>query len=847
MDKKIKKLLGWSFSGVIIVCIIVFVWLTLFMSGKTKESVTEVSEIYMSEMSKQVQQKFQSIINLRLEQVDGIMKGTPAKSIQYGQKMLNKLSESAEIRNFTYLGFYTETGELESIYGGDVRFAGEDDVTELLEASGSVIKRGINEDGETLLLLGRPASYPLEDGTKSVVLVAGISMEYLNNALFLDTEGAIAYSHIIDKDGDFVIRNANEFRNNYFQRIEEEFGELNGKDADEYARELRNAIDHGEDYCTEISVRGDQRYLYCSPISGKTTWYLITVMPNTILNEPIVKLDNLRIVVIIGSLAVILVSMIAVFVLYYKLSQQQVRELSKARKEAVRANKAKSEFLSSMSHDIRTPMNAIIGMTEIALQNKQDVVRLEDCLKKIKLSGKHLLGLINDVLDMSKIESGKMSMNMNQISLRETMDDIVNIIQPQIKARNQYFDIFIQNILSENIYCDGTRLNQVLLNLLSNAIKFTPEEGRIDVHVYQEESPLGTEYVRTHLLVEDTGIGMSEEFQKSIFDTFTRDSSEKVQNIDGTGLGMAITKAIVDILEGTIELQSELEKGSKFHVTLDLKRAETEDEMVLPEWNVLVVDDNEQLCTSAVANLEELGVHAEWTLDGNKALQMIEERHKKNEDYRFVLIDWKMPNMDGIQTIQEIQKRVGKGIPVFLISAYDWSDIEEDVQAAEIEGFISKPLFKSTLYSRLVQYADENSEKSDRKENIGTDFNGKRILLAEDIDINWEIANEILTSYGFEIERAVNGKECVDKFEEAETGFYDMVLMDLRMPIMDGYEAAKVIRGLERQDKNLPIIAMTANAFSSDIQQCLDCGMNAHIAKPIDVKELLRILHKFLG
>lgn len=203
--------------------------------------------------------------------------------------------------------------------------------------------------------------------------------------------------------------------------------------------------------------------------------------------------------------------------------------------------------------------------------------------------------------------------------------------------------------------------------------------------------------------------------------------------------------------------------------------------------------------------------------------------------------------MDGIQTIQEIQKRVGKGIPVFLISAYDWSDIEEDVQAAEIEGFISKPLFKSTLYSRLVQYADENSEKSDGKENIGTDFNGKRILLAEDIDINWEIANEILTSYGFEIERAVNGKECVDKFEEAETGFYDMVLMDLRMPIMDGYEAAKAIRGLERQDKNLPIIAMTANAFSSDIQQCLDCGMNAHIAKPIDVKELLRILHKFLG
>lgn len=847
MDKKIKKLLGWSFSGVIIVCIIVFVWLILFMTKKTKESVTEVSEIYMSEINKQVEQKFQSIINLRLEQIDGIVRRTPEESVVFGQNMLEKLGESAEIRNFEYLGFYTEAGRLESIYGGDVSFVGEDDVMELLEANGSVIKRGIDEDGETLLLLGRPAKYPLEDGTKSVVLVAGISMEYLNNALFLDTEGAIAYSHIIDKDGAFVIRNAGEFRNNYFQRIEEEFEKLNGKDSDDYAKELRDAIDNKEDYCAEISVRGEQRYIYCSPISGKMTWYLITVMPNTILDEPIVKLDNLRIVVIIGSLTVILVSMIAVFAMYYKLSQQQMKELNKARKEAVHANKAKSEFLSSMSHDIRTPMNAIIGMTEIALKNVKDVVRVEDCLNKIKFSGKHLLGLINDVLDMSKIESGKMTMNMNQISLRETMDDIVNIIQPQVKARDQYFDIFIQNILSENVYCDGTRLNQILLNLLSNAIKFTPEKGRIDVHVYQEESALGDEYVRTHLVVEDNGIGMSEEFQKTIFDTFERENSEKVQNIEGSGLGMAITKAIVDILKGTIELESELEKGSRFHVTLDLKRAETEDEMILPEWNVLVVDDNKQLCTSAVSNLEELGVHADWTLDGRKAIQMIEERHSKNDDYHFVLIDWKMPNMDGLQTVQEIQKRVGKGIPVFLISAYDWSDIEDDARAAEIEGFISKPLFKSTLYSRLVQYVDGGIRIPKEKESNEADFTGKRILLAEDVDINWEIANEILKSFGLEIDRAVNGKECVEKFEGTENGFYDAVLMDLRMPVMDGYEATKAIRELERPDSNLPIIAMTANAFASDVQQCLDCGMNAHVAKPIDVKELVRVLHKFLG
>lgn len=846
MDKRTKKLLVWSFSGVIIICVAVFLWLTLFMSKKTKESVAEVSEIYVSELNKQIQQKFQSIINLRLEQVDGIIKATPPETAKYNETTLNNLRERARIRNFIYLGFYTEDGRLETIYGGDVQFAGEDDAIELLDSYGSVIKRGVNKDGHIILLMGRPASYELEDGTRSVALLAGVPMEYLNDALFLDTEGAIAYSHIIDMDGEFVIRNAGEFRNNYFTRIEEKFDKLNGKDTDDYSRELRNAMDQGKDYYTAISVDGELRYIYCSPISRKSTWYLITVMPNRVIEETMVRLDNLRITVIIASLTVILLSVIVVFILYYNLSQQQMQNLSKARTEAIHANKAKSEFLSSMSHDIRTPMNAIIGMTEIAMKNMQDKVRVEDCLEKIKLSSKHLLGLINDVLDMSKIESGKMTMNMNRISLRETMDDIVNIIQPQIKVRNQYFDIFVENIISEGVYCDGTRLNQILLNLLSNAVKFTPEEGRINVYVNQEVSPLGEEYVRTHLTVEDTGIGMSKEFQKTIFDTFTRENSEKVHNIEGTGLGMAITKAIVNILNGTIELESEPDKGSKFHVTLDLEKAEEDENMSLPEWNVLVVDDNEQLCTSAVSNLEELGVHAEWTQDGRQAVQMIEERHKNNDDYRFVLIDWKMPNMDGMQTIHEIQNRVGEEIPVFLISAYDLSDVEDDIRAAKIEGFISKPLFKSTLYSRLIQYADGVEAVSDQRERSEADFTGKHILVAEDIDINWEIANEILASFGLELERAVNGQECVEKFEKSEIGFYDAVLMDLRMPVMNGFEATKAIRELKRTDKDLPIIAMTANAFSSDIQECLDCGMNAHIAKPLDIKELVSVLKRYL-
>lgn len=846
MEKKTRKLLVWSFLGVIIVCIAVFAWLTVYMSGKTKESVTEVSEIYVSELNKQIQQKFQSIINLRLEQIDGIIKALPPENTKYNDDMIDRLRENARIRNFIYLGFYTEDGKLESVYGGDVHFEGKDDVVELLDANDSIIKRGINKNGNTILLLGRPAGYEMEDGSRSVALLVGVPMEYLNDALFLDTEGSIAYSHIIDTDGDFVIRNAGEFRNNYFQRIEEKFEKLNGKNTDDYAKELRDAMDKGEDYGVSISVEGEERYIYCSPISGKSTWYLITVMPNGVIEDTMVRLDNLRIMAIIGSLAVISLSVIAVFILYYNMSQRQMQSLNKARNEAIHANNAKSEFLSSMSHDIRTPMNAIIGMTEIAMRNRNDTARVEDCLEKIKLSSKHLLGLINDVLDMSKIESGKMTMNMNHISLRETMDDIVNIIQPQIKAKNQFFDIYIRSIISEDIYCDGTRLNQILLNLLSNAIKFTPEKGRIDIYINQEESPLGEGYVRTHFIVEDNGIGMSEEFQKIIFDTFTRENSERIHSIEGTGLGMAITKSIVDILKGTIELESELGKGSRFHVMLDLERAETNENMTLPEWKILVVDDDEELCTSAVSNLEELGVHAEWTTDGNNAIRMIEEHHEKHDDYRFVLIDWKMPDMDGMQTIHGIQNKVGKEIPVFLISAYDWSDIENEIHDADIEGFISKPLFKSTLYSRLIQYADGDEDLSNENGNNEVDFAGKHVLVAEDIDINWEIANEILSSFGLELERAVNGQECVEKFENSDIGFYDAVLMDLRMPLMNGFEATKAIRELKRADKDLPIIAMTANAFSNDIQECLDSGMNAHIAKPLDIRELLQVLKKYL-
>lgn len=424
----------------------------------------------------------------------------------------------------------------------------------------------------------------------------------------------------------------------------------------------------------------------------------------------------------------------------------------------------------------------------------------------------------------------------------------MNIVQPQVKERQQHFDIFIQEIITEEVHCDSVRLNQILINLLSNALKFTPEGGRINVYLQQEPSPVGDSYVRCHFRVKDTGIGMTEEFQKKIFDTFTREEKAQIDKIEGTGLGMAITKAIVDAMKGSIEVQSELGKGTEFHVTLDLEKADIKKEnMKLPPWRMLVVDNNEELCQSAVCSLKEIGIDAQWVTDGKTAVEMAKKYHEEQNPFEIVLLDWKMPDMDGLHTAREMRKHLGEEVPILIISAYDWSEIEEEAAEVGIQGFIAKPLFKSNLFLGLKHYMLDESEKEEKEESdLHNSFLGKKILLAEDNDLNWEIAEDLLSEAGFELERAENGKMCVEKFEQSAQGYYDVVLMDIRMPIMNGYDAAQAIRASARPDAKLPIIAMTADAFSDDIQRCLNCGMNEHVAKPIDVNRLTQILKKYL-
>lgn len=846
MNKKTMNFFRISASIAVTACVLVFLFLSIFMTHQTERTVREISDTYMSEMSRQIRQKFEAIIGLRLQQVEGIITRTEPGSVMYGTEMLLELQTSAEIRNFSYLGLYSADGEIEKIYGEDMEIVDQEAAIDLYNKAGDLICQGRMENGQRVLVMGKAAAYPMKGGKTSSILIVGLPMNYLKDVLFLNEKDSAAYSHIIDDDGSFVVRSEGAFRENYFSWVREHYETLDGKTPEEYVQELQEAINTNSVYSDIVSIEGKKQQIYCMPLADNTSWYLVSVMPNDYMEGAISRLDRLRNVVMMGSVSLILLVLGGIFFVYYRMSRQQIIDLNKATKEAQYANKAKSEFLSSMSHDIRSPMNAIIGMTEIAQRNIDDKDRVSDCLKKVSLSSKHLLGLINDVLDMSKIESGKMTLNEVPMSLKDVMDDIVNIMQPQLKARKQLFDIYIQKILLENVYCDTVRLNQVLINLLTNAVKFTPEGGRVDVHVYQEASPKGDEYIRTHFKVEDNGIGMSEEFQKKIWDTFSREETDQVRHIVGAGLGTSITKRIVELMGGTIGLTSALGEGSCFHVILDLRKAEAADmQMKLPEWNILVVDDNEWLCLSAVSNLEELGAHAEWTLDGRDAVKMITERHEKGDDYRFVLVDWRMPQMDGIETIREIRKSVGNSVPIFLISAYDWNELGEEV-ASEIEGFIAKPLFKSRLYERLKQYVEGyNPEEEESSDEV--DFTGKRILLAEDMDINWEVASEILSITGMELERAENGRICVEMFEKSEVGYYDAVLMDIRMPIMDGYDATKAIRSLGRADNGLPIIAMTADAFSDDAQHCLECGMNAHIPKPLDIEECMRVLQRFLN
>ena len=835
-----------SFIGLLIFSIIMFSLLGIYMSRKSKRAVYEIGEIYMSGMNEQMSRHFESVIKLRFNQASGIVSVVPTDTNDK-DRLYEELTYRAQVREFDYLALCSADGEFQTLYGQPIQPLNPKPFVEALLQGEQRVAVGIDTAGNEVVLFGVDAAYPMHNGDRSIGLIAAVPLEYITDFLFLKEEGQLMYYHIIRPDGSFVIQNPNTELWYFFEQLQKQSDSaVNESSAENPVEKFSAALKKHEEYTAILEVNGEERQIYGISLPY-SEWYLVSVMPYTILDNAINNLGSQRIFMTLLSCASVLIILTVIFLRYFSITRSQMNELEKARQAALEANKAKSEFLANMSHDIRTPMNAIVGMTAIAAAHIDDRKQVENCLRKITLSSKHLLGLINDVLDMSKIESGKLTLTTEQISLKEVVEGIVNIMQPQVKTKKQTFDIHVENILTENVWCDGVRLNQVLLNLLSNATKYTPEGGSIHLSLFEENSPKGERYVRIYIKVKDNGIGMSPDFLKRIYESYSRADGDRIHKTEGAGLGMAITKYIVDAMEGTIDIQSEPDKGTEFLLTFDFEKAAAMNmDMVLPSWNMLVVDDDELLCRTAMDALKSIGIKAEWTLSGEKAIELVNEHHKRREDYQIILLDWKLPGMNGIQVAKEIRHNLGDEVPILLISAYDWSEFESEAREAGISGFISKPLFKSTLYYALRQYMGTETENGQTL-NPNIDLSGRRILIAEDNELNWEVANELLSDLGVELDWAEDGQICLDKFQKSPEGYYDAVLMDIRMPHMTGYEATKMIRGLKHPDAlSIPIIAMSADAFSDDIQHCLECGMNAHIAKPIDIMEVSRLLKRFL-
>jgi len=525
--------------------------------------------------------------------------------------------------------------------------------------------------------------------------------------------------------------------------------------------------------------------------------------------------------------------------------------LENALLQANRANKAKSVFLSNMSHDIRTPMNAIVGFTALAMTHIDQREQVEEYLEKIMTSGNHLLSLINDVLDMSRIESGKMHLEENECHLPDILHGLRNILQADVHAKRLELYMDAVDVMDEDIYCDKLRLNQVLLNLLSNAVKYTGAGGVVSIRVTEKPgAPEG--YGNYEFLIKDTGIGMSEEFVAHIFEPFERETSSTINKIQGTGLGMAITKNIVDMMNGSIEVKSKQDVGTEIVVSFTFRlnggNGEPQEIPKLKNCRALVVDDDFNTCDSVSYMLEQVGMRAEWTLSGKEAILRTRQAMSRKDNYSVYIIDWLLPDMNGVEVTRRIRKEIGDDVPVIVLTAYDWTDIESEAKEAGVTAFCSKPLFLSELRKCLCTVvAKEEEEEQEKRERGARRYTG-RILLAEDNELNQEIAAAILGDAGFTTEIANNGEEAVNMLKNSRPGYYQLILMDVRMPVMDGYEAARKIRGLDNKElASIPILAMTANAFEEDKREALSNGMNGHLAKPIDIDALLDTLDRVLA
>lgn len=713
------------------------------------------------------------------------------------------------------------------------------------------------ETNKEYILIGIPITPFSVEGVAFDHLFALTPIKSIEKEMIVDSYDGQGTGYIIDQDGYYVVNNnrSHNFtvRNNYFDDIKQ--AQIDGYSSpDELIAEITSGV---PTISVEFSYNNSDFIVILKKMEY-SSWYYASYVPAEVFQAQTNRILSIF-GIVVAVMAVAVISALAMFLNMQKKKAQMANahraELSEALALAQQANRAKTTFLNNMSHDIRTPMNAIIGFTALATTHADEPDTVRGYLGKITQSSEHLLSLINDVLDMSRIESGKVNISEKPENLAEILHSLRDMFQSDIHSKQMNFYMDTVDVVDEDIICDKLRLNQVLLNITSNALKYTAPGGTVSLRVVEKEIK-DSGYATYEFRVKDNGIGMSEEFAQTVFEPFTREETSTVSGIQGTGLGMAITKNIVEMMGGSVEVHSRLHEGTEVVITLDFKLAEKhrriEKIAKLDGLRGLVVDDDINTCQSVAAMLRTIGMRPEWCTFGKEAIVRTEEAIRIGDSFTVYVIDWLMPDMNGIETARRIRRVVGSEAPIIILTAYDWKDIEDEAREAGVTGFVNKPLFPSDLRRVLMEVCGEvieteNNGASGKPGVSSSEFTGSRVLLAEDNELNREIAAEVLGEAGFTVETAENGRKCIDMLVEKPENYYDVILMDIQMPVMDGYQAAREIRRLDSPAKaGIPILALSANTFAEDIKASEEAGMNGHISKPIRIPVLIAELERVL-